>query len=114
MAERIEVGVLDFSCVSVPATGETIVDVPSGFSREIAAFKLTVNASGTTAESGVVFRVGGWAGDCDSRWCLSLFTRRAWGFVVATHLGAGVSLGTVRAFLSRSSSCLVPIKPENQ
>jgi hypothetical protein len=56
VAERREVGVLNFERVSAPQPDETIADVASAFQSEIAVSKLIIHESGTTAESGVIFK----------------------------------------------------------
>jgi hypothetical protein len=58
VAERIEVGVLNFEQVSAPQPDETIADVASAFQGEIAVSKLIIHESGTTAESGVILKAG--------------------------------------------------------
>jgi len=56
VAEKIEVGVLNFERVSAPGPSETIVEVAPAFHHEIAVSKLVIFESGTSAESGVVLR----------------------------------------------------------
>jgi hypothetical protein len=56
VAEKIEVGVLNFERASAPGPNETIVDVAPAFQGEIAVSKLVIFESGTSAESGVVLR----------------------------------------------------------
>jgi len=56
VAERKEVGVLQFGSVSSPKDGETIVDVPSAFNAPITVFKLVAHESGAIVESGVVLK----------------------------------------------------------
>jgi len=58
VAERREVGVLSFNCVRVPPRDKTIVDLPAEFDHEITVFKLIVQESGTSAESGVILKAG--------------------------------------------------------
>jgi hypothetical protein len=54
VAERREVGVLQFEYVSSPKDNETTVDLASAFSRQVTACKLVIKESGVSAESGVV------------------------------------------------------------
>ena len=54
VAERIEVGVLNFSYVFVPAVDETVVDIDVAFGCQLAVSKLIIHESGTNAESGVI------------------------------------------------------------
>ncbi len=56
VAERREVGVLNFEQVSEPEPDETIADVASAFQGEIAVSKLIIHESGTSAESGVILK----------------------------------------------------------
>src|SRR5580700_3820676 len=56
VAERVEVGVLNFEPVCTPAPDETMVDVALAFQGEVAVSKLVVFESGASAESGVVLR----------------------------------------------------------
>ena len=56
VAERREVGVLNFEQVSAPQPGEMIADVASAFQGEIAVSKLIIHESGTSAESGVILK----------------------------------------------------------
>jgi hypothetical protein len=56
VAERIEVGVLNFKQVSSHRTDERIADVASAFQSEIAVSKLIVHESGTSAESGLILK----------------------------------------------------------
>lgn len=58
VAERREVGVLNFELVSAPRPDETIADVASAFQGEIVVSKLIIHESGTSAESGVVLKAG--------------------------------------------------------
>jgi hypothetical protein len=55
VAERREVGVLNFERVSAPRPDERVVDVAS-FQNEIVVSKLIIHESGTTAESGVMLK----------------------------------------------------------
>jgi hypothetical protein len=59
VAERREVGVLNFERVSAPQPDETIAAVTLAFLGEIAVSKLVIHESGTTAESGVILRAHG-------------------------------------------------------
>jgi hypothetical protein len=54
VAERREVGALNFDRVRAPRPEETIADLPSAFHGEIVVSKLVIHESGTTAESGVI------------------------------------------------------------
>jgi hypothetical protein len=56
VAERREVGVLNFELVSTPRPNETIADVASAFQGEIVVSKLIIHESGTSAESGVILQ----------------------------------------------------------
>lgn len=56
VAERREVGVLQFEYVSSLKNNETTVDLPSAFSRQVTACKLVIKESGVSAESGVVLK----------------------------------------------------------
>ena len=56
VADRREVGVLNFSFVSAPLESETIVDMRSMFDHELTVFKLIIHESGTSAESGVILK----------------------------------------------------------
>jgi len=56
VAEWREVGVLSFSRVSTPPDEKATTVVVPAFNREIRAFKLVIEESGTSAESGVVLR----------------------------------------------------------
>jgi|SRR5271170_2974027 len=56
VAERREVGVLNFERVSAPRPNETIADVPAAFQGRIAVSKLVIHESGKSAESGVIFQ----------------------------------------------------------
>ena len=54
VAERKEVGVLEFSYVSFPSEHEKIVDVRSRVGPELLVSKLIIHESGISAESGIV------------------------------------------------------------
>jgi hypothetical protein len=56
VAERRELGVLNFEAVSSPKPGESIEDVGAAFQGEIFVSKLTIHESGTSAESGVILK----------------------------------------------------------
>ena len=56
VAERIEVGVLNFEQVSSHLPDERIADVASAFQSEIAVTKLVIHESGTSAESGLILK----------------------------------------------------------
>lgn len=56
VAERREVGVLNFEEVLAPRPDETIGDVASAFQGEIVASKLVIHESGAIAESGVILK----------------------------------------------------------
>jgi hypothetical protein len=56
VAERMEVGVLSFERISAIRPGETIADVASAFQGEIVVYKLIIDESGATAESGVILK----------------------------------------------------------
>lgn len=56
VAERKEVGVLEFSYAPFPSEHEKIVDVRSMFGPELVVAKLIIHESGTTAESGIVIK----------------------------------------------------------
>jgi hypothetical protein len=56
VAERMEVGVLNFEQVSSHRPDERIADVASAFHSEIAVSKLIVHESGTSAESGLILK----------------------------------------------------------
>ena len=56
VAERTEVGVLNFELVSSPQPDETIADALSAFQGQIAVSKLVIRESDTTAESGVILK----------------------------------------------------------
>jgi hypothetical protein len=53
VAERIEIGVLDFSLVMKPSSGETTLDMGFDLDQGLSVSKLLINESGTTVESGV-------------------------------------------------------------
>ncbi len=55
IAERIEVGVLEFSYATVPLEIEITMDVAS-FDCELAVFKPTIQESGPHAQSGVILK----------------------------------------------------------
>jgi hypothetical protein len=59
VAERTEVGVLHFSFAPARGTDATILELPSSFCEQVAASKLLIEESGTTAESGVILSAGG-------------------------------------------------------
>jgi hypothetical protein len=54
VAERREVGVLQFEYVSSPKNNESSVDIAATFNCRITPYKLVVHESGVSAESGVV------------------------------------------------------------
>lgn len=54
IADRIEIGVLDFSLADSADADETFVDLPSSFSGPIQVSRLIIIEAGMTAESGVV------------------------------------------------------------
>jgi hypothetical protein len=56
VTEMIEVGVLNFEQASSHRPDERIVDVASVFHNEIVVSKLIVHESGTSAESGLIFK----------------------------------------------------------
>jgi hypothetical protein len=56
IAERKEVGVLEFSYVSFPSEHEKIVDVRSMVGPELVVSKLIIHESGASAESGIVIK----------------------------------------------------------
>lgn len=56
VAERKEVGVLEFSYVSFPSEHEKIVDVRSRVGPELVVSKLIIHESGTSAESGIAIK----------------------------------------------------------
>jgi hypothetical protein len=56
VAERIEVGVLQFEQVFTLGPNEVITDLPSVFHGENVVSKLVIHESGTSAESGVVIK----------------------------------------------------------
>jgi hypothetical protein len=56
VAERREVGGLEFSYVSFPSEHETFIDVRSRFSSELMVSKLIIHESGTSAESGIAIK----------------------------------------------------------
>jgi len=56
VAERREIGVLDFAIVAAAGNDEKSFDIPASFSGGAKASKLVINESGTNAESGVVLK----------------------------------------------------------
>lgn len=56
VADRTEVGVLNFEQVSSHRPDERIADVASAFQSEIAVSKLIIHESGTSAESGLILK----------------------------------------------------------
>jgi hypothetical protein len=56
VAERREVGVLNFQRVPTPRPNETIVEAAAAFRGEIVVSKLIIVESGTSAESGVILK----------------------------------------------------------
>ena len=54
VAERREVGVLDFAIAGVAEDDEKNLDIPASFISGVKASKLVINESGKTAESGIV------------------------------------------------------------
>jgi len=56
VAERREVGVLNFEQVFSPRSDETIADAAPAFQGEIVVSKLIIQESGTSAESGVILK----------------------------------------------------------
>lgn len=62
LAERTEVGVLAFDLVDAPFADEKMVDLPSAFSGVIEVFKLSIDESGTSAESGIELKTRSEAG----------------------------------------------------
>ncbi|HET6843358.1 MAG TPA: hypothetical protein VFK06_17020 [Candidatus Angelobacter sp.] len=56
VAERKEVGLLQFGHVSSPKVGETVVDISSAFNGPNTVFKLVIHESGASVESGVVLK----------------------------------------------------------
>jgi len=56
VAERLEVGVLNFEIAPPIQPGDRIVDVGSAFQRDIVVSKLVINESGTSAESGLILK----------------------------------------------------------
>lgn len=54
VAEMREVGVLHFGLVLAPLSEETFVDIPPAFDDQLAVTKLTIEESGTVAESGII------------------------------------------------------------
>ena len=58
IAERFEIGVLDFSVVATMDGNDMNIDVPESFRRNVKASKLVITDDGTAAESGVVLQAG--------------------------------------------------------
>ena len=58
IAERFEVGVLNFVSVTRPADDEAIVELPSSFRGPIKVSKLVVNEEGISADSGLLLEAG--------------------------------------------------------
>jgi hypothetical protein len=56
VAERREVGVLQFSRVNEIETQEIVIEVPSAFRENMTIFKLAVEESGVQCESGVILQ----------------------------------------------------------
>jgi hypothetical protein len=56
IAERIEIGVLNFEKVASHADDETTVDVSAAFDCNVEAFKLILDEEGTRAECGLALR----------------------------------------------------------
>jgi hypothetical protein len=56
VAERIEVGVLNFEAVSKRRPDDRIAEIASAFQSDIVASKLVIDESGTSAESGLILR----------------------------------------------------------
>lgn len=56
VAERREVGLLQFEYASSPKDSETVVDIASAFNGPITVFKLVIHESGTSVESGIVLK----------------------------------------------------------
>ena len=56
IAERFEIGVLDFSVVATRDGNDMNIDVPDSFRKNVKASKLDITDDGTTAESGVVLQ----------------------------------------------------------
>jgi hypothetical protein len=58
LAERVEVGVLEFSMVGAAEEGEMSTILPTSFIGHLRVTKLVISESGTTAESGIVLKAG--------------------------------------------------------
>ena len=58
IAERLEVGVLNFVSVTKPVDDEAIVELPSSFRGPIKVSKLVINEEGTSADSGLLLEAG--------------------------------------------------------
>lgn len=56
LADRREVGVLQFSYVFAPETQETIIEISPVFDAELLVSKLIIQESGAEAESGIILR----------------------------------------------------------
>ncbi|HXR39360.1 MAG TPA: hypothetical protein VN776_09720 [Terracidiphilus sp.] len=56
LAERIEVGVLQFETVLAPYEDEQLVDASGAFNADLKALKMEIRESGTIAESGLILR----------------------------------------------------------
>jgi hypothetical protein len=56
LAERVEVGVLQFSYVFAPEPQEAIVEASPVFDGELLVSKLIIQESGTESESGIILR----------------------------------------------------------
>lgn len=56
IAERMEIGVLCFEHLGSPSGSEVMLPIASEFDQQVDAFKLVVNESGVTAESGILLR----------------------------------------------------------
>lgn len=54
VAQRKEIGIMQFESVSSGKNGEVTIEIPRHFEGRIAASKLVIEESGTIAESGVV------------------------------------------------------------
>jgi len=59
VAERREIGVLCFTIVSFAASPkEELIDISSAFNAQLKAYKLIIQESGSSAESGIVLKSG--------------------------------------------------------
>jgi len=58
VAERREVGVLNFAYGHDPANDDKAIDLSQSFRGDIRVLKLVIEESGTTAESGVTLQAG--------------------------------------------------------